>query len=659
MISTFLQLLAAPASRKITLCEITVGEQINAAWTLYSGNIYSITFGRDDITLPGGLVQTLTEEVSALKVNGVAYLPVSSTAALAASYTYWHAGQTLYVNFGGGSPTTDPSLSMVVAYFPLRFATAAISLDIPGLGPRPFDPYLDRPPGVGNVTNQLLGGYSTFTIGEVRLLNGTGLFDGILHTYIWENSAVHIRIGGEDLPYSEYRLAFDGHIITKQWSRKAVTFKLRSKAEKLTQPIASATFNLTDYPNMDPNIKGALLPAAFGTFDQRRSVPVSAIDEAANIATDTVKFKAAGHAIHSITGVDVSYTGGATWTACALSGVNPPAAANQYYASAAELAAGDLYVRFTAGTYVPSTGLRPLVRVALKGKKKADGSVMEIPADVAQDLLTTYAGFVAAEIAAAEIAASVENSEAKYARYISESTRIIDLIDDICRSDKAAFFSNLAGMFVYRTFVPSRSAGSPELTDADLLDIAVDYRKEDHAPLVRVAYARANTGNRMPLYAISADADSVNRFGNPASALVETSISGDAEADTLAMREVLMRRYPPARVSGKVKLQLAEKNIGDLVSITTSRAPYTGGKYAQFTIMLTKLNLEIGAGDTVFEGFGLPLDVSGINVCTLTDDAAADYAVATAAERQANGYLTDDADCVVPGDYTTRNSRLW
>lgn len=656
--TTLTQLKAAPSSEKIWLCEISAGEQLAAIWTAGSGNAWTLPFGRDIIPLPGGTGYPLIEEVSGISVNGAAFAAATAGTVGTTNNSYYHdlAAGLLYVNFGGLNPNTATAIEMVMAWFPLRFATRGLSLDT-GAGDRFFHPFLQLAPAVGAMAGQALGGRITMQSGDVTLAATSGLFDPILHTYVWENRPITIRAGGDALPYAEYAVIFTGAIKSKTWRRNAVTFSVVSKDKRLLDTMPSATFTLTAWPNMDPNIQGRVIPYAWGLFGFDDAIPAYPVDEVAQIASNTVRFKVFNHSYSGLS-IWVSYDGGVTKTSCASSASNPPSAANQYYAGATELAAGELYVRFNASSYDPATGKRPLVFAACTGRQ-GGGVPIQFGPDIYEDIMLNHAGYVPADINAAELAASRAESEAPMNLYLPSPRPMVEVIEEITRSDYAWARMDRFGLFVYHTFAPSRDFGSPELTDLDLLgDIEAPYRDEDLFTKVRVGYRRRNTGNRDYLFAEAASTASAAKYGTAASKLILSCLRYEADAAQLAQRQLMMGSSPKALVQGRCALQLADKQAGDRICITTARAPYTGGKFTRMIVELVKIRRE--GGVTSFSGFALGRDISGQNVCILTADAAADYDAAPEPERQTNGYLADDFGFVSPGNPATKNiSQLW
>lgn len=656
--ATLPALKAAPASEKLWLCEISAGEQLAAVWTAASGNAWTLPFGRDIIPLPDGTNYPLIEEVSGVSVNGTAYAAATSGTVGSTNNSFYHdlAAGILYVNFAGLNPNTSTAIEMVMAWFPLRFATRGLSLN-PGGGDRFFHPFLQVSPSISDMAGQALGGRITMQSGDVTLAASSGLFDAILHTYVWENRPITIRSGGDALPYSEYAVTFTGTIKSKAWTGDAVTFTVVSKDQRLLDSMPAATFTLTAWPTMDPNIQGRVIPYAWGLFGFDDALPAFPVDEASQIASNTVRFKALNHEFSALS-VWVSYDGGVTKTQCAASGSNPPSSANQYYAGATELAAGELYVRFTASSYDPAAGKRPLVFVACTGRQSG-GVPIQYGPDIWNDIMLNHAGYVSADINAAELAASRAESSAPMSLYIPESRPMVDVIEEICRSDYAWAQLDRFGLFVYHTFCPSRDFGSPELTDLDLLGrLEAPYRSEDLFTKVRVGYCRRNTGNRDYLYSSATDTAAAAKYGTPASKLILSCLRYEADATELAQRQLMMGSSPKALVRGKCKLQLADKSAGARICITTRRAPYTGGKFTRMIVELTQIQRD--GGVTSFSGFVLSRDISGQNICILTDDSAADYDVASEAERQHNGYLSDDDDYVSPGNPSTKNiSKTW
>lgn len=689
-ITTFADLISKPATHKIALAEITVGEQVTATWTLHAGNVYKITYGSDVITLPGnGMQQVLQEEVIDFKAyNGSSFasyvIQTSVSQVSALNYSWWHdfANTTLYVNFGGLNPNTDVSLIPAMLYFVVRIATEGVSFllysaqvwgtlqwsqflwENTAPADRYYDPYLQSIPSISQSTKQLLGGYATTSVSNIVINNKSGFFDSFLQNYVWENQKVTVKFGGENLPYSEYATVFQGTIIEKTWTRDAITLQVRSWQDRLLDLIPRNIFTVAAYPNMNPQMVGSVRPIAYGTFTSRTAPLVTAIDESTYIASDAVKFMIADHALYSIDNVYVSYDGGATWISCTNDGATPPIAANKYTGDAAN---GVVIVRFNAASYSVANNNRPLVKVAFKGKKNADTTQMVKTADVVQDLLCTYGLFSATgDLVTTEFTASKTNSDAVIQVYINSATRISDVLDLICKSDFAFLFVNNAGKFVYRVWIADRSGSSIALDDTDLIDIQVNFLKDDQYTSVRIAYAQALTGssalfggpNQDYLYSLLTDTIAVNKYGVTSTLVINTCLQTSAVAASLAARSLMIHKLPVATISGIVKWQLGAANIGDKISITTSRAPYTSGAYASFLAEITGLKKDFASGTIHFEAKALDALASGLNSGFWTSDAYSNWNVVPS-EKATAGYWCDDNGFASTSDPTSFNVSTW
>lgn len=651
-IATFTDLMAAPVSDKVKLVEMEPSENIAGGvnWNLHGSyaNVYYISYLTESVTLSTGEVSKITKEVSAMKANATSLTLVSSVNACwlnTSSFYHDTTNGVLYVNISGVSGSYTPeTITVLLTTFTLRFASKAVTLSN-----YYYEPYVSNAPTISQTASDLFSGRAETARANISFHND-GYWDRILYRFIWNNRKVTVKFGGESLPLSEYRTSFTGIISDKSWSLTSVSFYCVSLQSKIDIITPADTYTLTDYPNIYASAIGLPIPIAYGTFTERTAPIVTAVDESDAVANDKVTYNIAGHAIKSITGAWVLYADGADWVQLALDATL--ASANTYKVDS--LTTATITVRFSAGGYAGDT---VKVKVAFEGKELSAGVLMDAPSDIVYDLLTTYGDITSTDIDTATFATSKADSSATIAVFLNGEDSMQDIISKICLSDMAYFYVNDSGQFVYRAWSPTTAVGSANsYTGEDLLRYEISFPSENEFEAIRVQYAQAyNTNQTYQSITVHAD-DVSNIYYISNSRLVNTYLDNLSDSTILAQRLASLHTPPFEIITGEMKWQLADVELGDRIIITVNRIPADDANSPEIfeIISLTK---DFTSNTIKFKG--VDVRVYGLRVGFWMDGTAPDWATSTATERTQSGYWTDASGYIVPADSTTFNKSLW
>jgi len=176
-LTTFAELIAAPQSEKVFLCEAKPAEQVtNFALTAAQTYTYELAYLNETVTLADASTEIVRKAVATLELDGTALTALGSIAAVeAAAGSYWHdtANSLLYIH-----PTDNgsPNHHTVIVYFWVYFATKGIVLDS-----RYYEPYIAENgiPSLSQESQEIHWGSSQISSGSVILLNSRGFFDQI------------------------------------------------------------------------------------------------------------------------------------------------------------------------------------------------------------------------------------------------------------------------------------------------------------------------------------------------------------------------------------------------------------------------------------------------------------------------------------------------
>lgn len=652
-ITTFTQLMAAPISEKVKLVEISPSENLgtNVNWSVYAGTVYQLSYLYESVTLTNDSVSKILKEVTAMRTidsndDIVDLTQVDNISECTADTTSFYHDTTngiLYVNMDGVTGTGTPLTTLVLmATFTMRFASKGIVLN--GYY---YEPYVESTPTINQSAGDLLSGRSEVSTANMSFYND-GFWDIPFYKFVWNNRAIAVKFGGEDLPYSEYRTVFTGIITEKNWGLTKVEFQATSIQSKLDILIPSDTYTLTDYPNIYASAIGEVIPIAYGSFDSRTAPIVTAIDE--SYAANQVKYKLAGHAINSVTSVYILYGNGADWVTLTLD--NALSSDNTYKVDS--LTTATIIVRFTAGGYAGDT---VKVKVAFEGKELSAGVLMDNPSDIVKDLITTYSGFTIDDIDTTVFATSKTVSDANVSIYLNSSQSMQDVIRKICLSDMAYFFVNDMGQFSYKTFSPTIAVGSTTIyTDSDFLNYSAKFPSEYEFKAIRVQYSQAYNTNQTYQSTTAHGTNVASIYDVTRSKLVNTYLNSSSDADVLAQRMALLHTPPFEIIEGITKWQFGDVELGDRVTVSLTRLP---GEEFPANEILEIVSLSKNFSNHTIFFRGIDIRVFGLHVGFWMGASAPNWDTATATERTLSGFWCDADGYADAPNANSLNQSLW
>ncbi len=129
-LTTFAELIAAPGSEKVFLCEAKPAEQVTN-FTLTAGKTYTyqLAYLNETVTLADATTETIRKIVNTCELDGTALTVKTSiieVEATAGSYWFDKALGIFYIHAPDGG---SPNHHTVIVYFKVYFATKGIVLD--------------------------------------------------------------------------------------------------------------------------------------------------------------------------------------------------------------------------------------------------------------------------------------------------------------------------------------------------------------------------------------------------------------------------------------------------------------------------------------------------------------------------------------------------
>lgn len=100
--------------------------------------------------------------------------------------------------------------------------------------------------------------------GSISFL-GSDWFYRNKNNFFWHNNNVFVKIGKKGIPYDEFITIFPGKTKKPNWNDDFVTFQIQDRRAGELIQIPEDRFDLTTYPNLDPDYENKIIPILFGT----------------------------------------------------------------------------------------------------------------------------------------------------------------------------------------------------------------------------------------------------------------------------------------------------------------------------------------------------------------------------------------------------------
>lgn len=283
-ILTYDQLIKETDSEKVYLAEIEPAKKMTG-WQLATGqsNTYQVTVD------PGMVVVELKEEGNYLTSK-------SSVLEVESNPGSWYFDASTEILYAHTSDGTDPDTHYMTAYFLMVFSTHPRVFN-----GRFYQPRIARIPEFRQTVNEKKAGNTIQSSGRLTLLEDSEdpFWSEMLYKYNWLNKRVTIKLGGShtDYPYAEFKTVARWILKSNIYSDREVQFDAADLKSLLKNRIGVDRYDLTTYPNLDPDADGKVIQIAYGQISKGRAILVDS-----TVGTGG-KWKLAGHAIDSITAV--------------------------------------------------------------------------------------------------------------------------------------------------------------------------------------------------------------------------------------------------------------------------------------------------------------------------------------------------------------------
>lgn len=662
--TTFAALIAEQAPEIVALVEVNAGQQFTG-WALTSGIVYEVAVGQ----LPA--VHSF-RTIASCKADGVALTQRSSIATVQANPgSFWHdtsAGK-LYVSMSdSGTPADNIVVGDFTLYWsgghPRRGGAVVFNGNV-------YYPHLDAEslPRVKMQTADPYFGTAITSAGTISLMNDGGGFDVLAVRYVWQDRSITIKLGGDDLPYSEYATIYTGIVQDIGWTEQRFTLHTRDANEDLLVDVPSTLLASADvttnynfrwtfsYTNQRIEIRDGRIvsdmpltrKATDVDADAATKVPLGkpkpilygVCKKVSGIllaqSNTEIMVMVAGHAIRDIMAIYVD-------------GVKKTSATGSPDDFAVDVDNGIVLAR---EPIVGGIGSKVL-DFDVDGIANTDGTSMDNIADIINDLVVTRGAVTTALDATALDEARFHAGVFKANYRIETRTTLREALEPLLQSAIAYFYLTRSGTYKLVVWAPDQ-ASEVELSDAsgDVLDLDVMMDAGRVFKSVTVGYDQDARRSGDSYLRTTATRTETKAITPRAVVFAIDSVCGNQGSAEMLSNRLARFGSKPVRLSQlTTRLKLLNYDLAQPVVINRTRVP----KDATTKVHGRTLSMELDAialTQTLLIDDNRVMREVPYQAFIKANNTALTWAAATAEERILNGFWTEDNGRVVAADAST------
>jgi|GEM_PF-6343979 len=263
----FEKFIRKPKIEIVALCEINPGKKLSG-FTLTGGKTYTYELAITDRAIV---------DFEKVYENGEEYAEKASINEVeATASTFWFDTSTriLYVHTSTGA---DP----IGFYNEGRFWTYFSNKKNMTFNGNFYLPFLslENIPSMNSEINAFYGGSFKIASGTISLKNdeetSKKFFDKRFADYLWSDAKLVLKIGKEGFAYSKYEEAFTSLIDRVDCNDRLISLNLKDLRANLSGRIPVNKYQIADFPAMDGEKEGAVIPRV---FRYGRNIPSVCID---------------------------------------------------------------------------------------------------------------------------------------------------------------------------------------------------------------------------------------------------------------------------------------------------------------------------------------------------------------------------------------------
>lgn len=568
--------LIKPTSKKISLVEFDVGENLNKTtqeWTKFepgiwylkyhnplSGTTVDFSYGQgaygyyrygDSGTTESKSYRNKVFIAGSFLADSISYSEVSTIANLRSTNQSWYFDydlQILYVHFNNYSDPYD--------YNTLTFGITTGYSTTGGFYNNVY--YAGRIKSLPNISisrDPLNFGVLSYKDLTISLDNTDGAFDDFNNLDIY-GQTVRIKLGFEGNTYSEFRTVYTGYFSQFQLIGNFVKIKTKDDRARLKRKVPVNSLDTTTYPNLSDDNIGQIIPLGYGAI--KKAIAYCTNDD--EVAPANYNFKFIDTTYHSIQSINQVYVNNV-----AKAHINPSIANGTFDIAVANYTPGD-EVSIDFNGYVDS------------------GSVLiNHPLDIIVDLLTNYLSkpYNIDNYNTSDwfLQKSAITETIQYSSH-DEQPEVIDIIGDICTSLNGSFIIEADGRYNFKFRSASKSSVGNIRYWNILKKPKVVYNDKEYLSSAKIGYDPAWITTYKHIYDRTKEIDLVNKYRVYNERAIKTLLNNKTDAENYASEIIdayggIFPTYTIITDLSLIEFDLEDNIIAEVIEVNVTNDEYT------------------------------------------------------------------------------------
>ena len=523
-------------------------------WTSEGSNTYSHACVEIEVNRVTDDNQDCVEKSSLVEVQ-----------ATAGSFWFDKANQKLYVHaFDNDDLSSSATIVIIMVFVWKHFSTDACEFN--GIQ---YMPIVRRNsiPNLETEVDDIIEGTFKFNFGGFTLDNPNRWWDDAAVAYNWSDCRMLTKVGGEDLPYSEYVLYGVGYVSDYVVKDETASFAMRDVRAFTVDTLPIQKYNKTDYPNLAEEDVGMSIPLFYGRKDNISPVCINP-----SVSVGGRWKLAASRTIKQIRAVRLGKK------------TLDPASEYTQYLAVAEFELDVAYdgedIQVDADGFVEGTDL--IVKAS----------------PMAKDLLKTYAGYTDNDLDLPSFMTAANKRTQELCIYLDEETSTREVLETIGRSVVGFFVPVEEGKLAFETYEDEIPSGVLEFYDRDFYpDWKVKKDDKYVRNKVRVRFDR-NPTNQEFKAAEKTDLSVLYKYGVRKTLNIETYLKREDEAKDLAEAILGMCKQPVTLVETSVGVRGFSLHPTRKIKISRNRAVSLTGSWDKKVFRARSIGKNMGVEQT-------------------------------------------------------------
>ena len=579
-----------------------------------------------------------------LNAAGTTYTALTAVADVATC----HATSNSYVTDSGGSVVDvnvggDPALmGDLVIEFWLYFSLGSNYQGVPvTFNGKDYRPYIMSGPTIARAASEPWAGTPVTGSGTIRLANpqlkgilgpfAAAAFDDTFETYIWVGATVKLLFGGDALAYAAYQTEWTGTVQDATWDDTGFSLQVSDVGEGLAKQLSLTRLTLLDFIAGSSKQTDKIVPVCYGACSRVQAL----LRE-----ESTLLFQVATHTCAAIERV---FIGGKEVIPFAFARATGGVYGNSFYIQ-------EIHRKLVIQDKQP-------VEVDLVGRVDSNYRAMLNPSDIAEHVLTNYAGYTTGDLDSTSFDDGRNLTASTFcALAITGPVSAKEVLDRLARAGIVYIYPTAAGVIVFEVWVPVR----PDVTvDASLHEgqgatgavraltrgtQVVTYYTVETAREAVVSRPGAELGSEATVYTVTDPIAQTYTGRADRLGVTNTALESVECAKLLTERLSLLYSVPTPEYSFPSNKRVFDRNVNDILAVTRQRAPDSSNQgWSSRLMQITRIEITPTppVGSVVYAR-DLETRITA-NYGTWKAAGSPTWTASTAAQRLLGGYWVDDS----------------